>query len=147
MFAWSAAAVGAFLFTAGVISIRKNKLPRARNWLMLLAGTGMSGILGAVIGWLTGTLGKVGGTATQIVFGVGVPAVIGFAVAWILAIDLHPKKGKPSRVTPWLALLAFPLLVVTFGGVMGSLPDRVNEAVASAGSALSQAIGDLINNL
>ncbi|GAA5038606.1 hypothetical protein [Actinopolymorpha pittospori] len=147
MFAWSAAAVGAFLFTAGAICLRRNKLPRARNWLMLLAGTGLSGILGAIIGWLTTTLGTVGGTATQIIFGVGLPAVIGFAVAWILAIDLHPKKGRPSRVTPWLALIAFPLLIATFGGVMATLPDRVNDAVVSAGSALSAAIGDLINNL
>lgn len=147
MLAWSAAAVGAFLFTTAVICLRKNKLPRATSWLMLLAGAGLSGLLGGVVGWVTGTIGRIGGAATNLAFGVGVSAVLGFAVVCILAIDMHPKKGRPTRLTPWLALLAVPLVVATFGGAMAQLPDAINNGVVAAGNALSRAIADLIQGL
>jgi hypothetical protein len=144
---WSAAAIGAVMFTIAAICIRKGKMLRGTSWLMLLAGACLSGMLGGIIGWLTGLLSRVFGTATEVLFGAAVPGLIAIAIGAVLAIDMHPKKGRTGRLTPWLALSFVPLLVATFGGVMEQLPDAVNSGVTEAGNAISQAIGDLLQNL
>jgi hypothetical protein len=81
------------------------------------------------------------------VFGVAVPAVVFAIIATILVIDMHPKRGRSTKATPWLALLAVPLAVATFGGVMAALPDRINTLVTAVGNAIAQALGDVVGKL
>ncbi|MET9019234.1 hypothetical protein ABZV93_04565 [Actinopolymorpha sp. NPDC004070] len=143
----SAAALGAILFGVACVCLKKNKLNRGTSWLMLAAGACLSGMLGAIIGWITTTAGTVGGTVTGIVFGAAVPAVLTFVAGTLLWIEMHPKTGRATRGTPWMALLFVPLVVATVGGVMAALPARINELVLAAGNAVSQALGDVVGRL
>jgi hypothetical protein len=147
MGSWSAAAIGAILFGIACVCLKKHKLLQGTPWLMLFAGACLAGMLGGVIGWVTSTLGMVGGTVSGIVFGVAVPAVVFAIIATILVIDMHPKRGRSTKATPWLALLAVPLAVATFGGVMAALPDRINTLVTAVGNAIAQALGDVVGKL
>ncbi|MGW5363314.1 hypothetical protein [Actinopolymorpha pittospori] len=147
MGALSAAALGAIMFGIACVCLKKHKLPQGTPWLMLISGACLAGMLGAVIGWVTSTLGMVGGTVTGILFGAAIPALVTFVVTAILIIDMHPKRGRATKATPWLALLVIPLAVATFGGVMAALPARINELVATAGTAVAQALGDVVGGL
>ena len=142
---WGAATIGAVLFVIALVCIKRKSLPRGRAWMMLIAGACLSGMLGGAIGWLAGTVGAIGSGLTQIAFGVGVPAVLTFAVGAFLYFDMVKKGASPKKWTPWAALTFFPLVATTVGGVAATLPDRVNGLVAQGGAIAQQAISALIS--
>lgn len=143
---WTATGIGAALFIAALIFMRRHKAPKTQAWLMLLAGVCLSGLLGRLVGWLTSTLASAGGTVTGVLFGVAAPGLIALGLVIFLVLDLS-KRGSPKRWTPWAALVVVPLVAATFGGAAAVLPNRINQVITAAAASIGQVLGDLLSQI
>lgn len=104
-------------------------------WLMLIAGGGLGGILGALIANLTGS--AVNGVSAAAGRLLAAGAVGGLVVmAWLTIIllpHMKPKGQPPTRFTPWVALAYLPVLVAV-GGIMSGLAGLSQNVVTQAAS-------------
>lgn len=129
------AGAGAALLLAGVLCIKFGHLPRGRNWLMLLAGaclTGAAGLLGTALGWVARAVDTTSNVVGGMLIGGTLAALVAIAYVWALIAHMHPKKGSPTKATPWLALLAFPALGLIVGGIFATMPGTIQQAVTQA---------------
>ncbi|WP_158009677.1 hypothetical protein [Carbonactinospora thermoautotrophica] len=135
----SAAAVAVVcLFVAGVLHKRR-KAPKTVGVLMLLAGFGVSGLVGQLLHRLGAAFGHVAAVGTARLFGVAVPAAVLIAAGVWLFFDLHPKEGKPSKALPVLAFV-FPTLLSVLGGVYVGLGGQVLTTIGTGVSELATTV-------
>jgi hypothetical protein len=104
-------------------------------WLMLIAGGGLAGALGAV---LTNVItGAVGGFSSAVSTILGAGAVGGLLViAWLTIVllpHMKPKGQPPTRFTPWVAFMYLPVLVAV-GGIFSGLAGLSGNVVTQAAS-------------
>jgi hypothetical protein len=140
----TAAGAGLFLLVAGVLCIKFGNLPRAKNWMMLLAGAclaGAAGLIGTAFGWVTAGVQAASNIAGGVLIGGSLALIVAFVYGWIIVAHMHPKKGKPAKSTPWLALGFFPVMGALVGSIFLTVPDALREFIAQAGSNISGQLG------
>ena len=102
--------VAAIAALAGLIAMKKKEWQQAVPWLFLVAGLGIAGVFGAVVDRIAAVLTNVVGSTAGAVFGASAPLVVAGALGLLLWFGMRPKKGKPTKLTPWLALI-FPAVL------------------------------------
>lgn len=135
----SATAIAVLFLGAGVTLYLLKAAKKTVPWLMLLAGFGVLGALGAGLAWLGGLTTGGTGSLTRALAGASVPLLAVVVVGIILIVHMRPGGKGPGRLTPWLALLFFPLV----GTLSGSLATMLNQAPDAAYSAVSDFIATL----
>ena len=131
-------------FVAGLIAMWKKAWVRAVPWLFLVSGMGLAGIgvVGRAIRQAANTLVNGTSSLTSVVFGTSVTVLTAFVLTLILYFGMHPKKGKPTKLTPWIAFI-YPSVLVGTGGVFGELFGLGHDFVTNAFYVVS----DLVTNL
>lgn len=127
------------LFTAAWLW--KHKIaPKFTTLLALLAGVLFGGALGGLLGRVINTLLGTVGTFTGRLIGVGAAAVLA-GLAFVATLEvvfkgMWPKKAKPKRWHPILALI-LPTLVIA-GGI--PLLTQLMTVLSSGASELGRAV-------
>lgn len=99
--------LGLVFIVGAVLAFIAGRLPLIRVILIfigiILVGNGghLTGLIAPIIGFLQGILG----TVTTWAVGVVVPSLLALVLAAMLIHDVHPKTGKPTRRTFWVAAL------------------------------------------
>ena len=132
----------AIALVLGLIAWKKSKWQRAVPWLFLVGGLGIAGVAGAVIDRIAEVLTRVVGATTGAIFGAAAPIVLVIALGVILFFGMHPKKGTPTKWTPWLALI-FPAVLAAVPGLGGLVTVAVNFLTA-AGGLVGEIVSELI---
>lgn len=118
---------------------RKDMMLKLAAVLMTVGGLGIGGLVGRWLRqagvWLTENLSDVG---TQLI-GYGLPLVISLVIIGWFAIDMA-KGHKPSKFTPWLGLLQFPIAAPLLPGAAGDKASLAGEQVFSAVQAFLIAV-------
>jgi drug/metabolite transporter (DMT)-like permease len=127
----SFAALAVAAFAVGLLLHWKKTGKKVVPWMMLVAGFGIAGMLGSVLNRIASSLTSGTTSATERLFGTGVPVLVAVLTIVYLAIHLKPKGQPPTRFTPWVAL-AFASILVAAGGAFAA-------AAATSETALGQA--------
>lgn len=135
---FSIAAVAAISLALAILFQMRGKFPKAQIPLMLVAGLGLTGLLGQLLSRSASMLQNMAGVATSKVFGVGVPVLLVLIVALIVFFDL--KDGSPSKGSLVLAIL-LPSLCVLAGGVFGMVAGMGRDGVGAMGPFFSSLLG------
>lgn len=145
LFNLSSGAAGAMALVIGIQLYRKKIFKRLVPWLMLIAGLGLTGASGKLLGLIAGWLTKVSSTASHAFFGTGLPWLITVVMLIHLMVHMNPlKRGKgPERSTPWVALF-FPAVLAVSSGVLAGLAGWVDDSTfQQLGVIGSQFLSDL----
>lgn len=133
--------IAALAFAIALALMFKKIAKKFIPWLMLVAGIGLGGVIGALSSRLVN--GAVNGVsqATGALFGAG--AIGGLIiVAWltiVIAPHMKPKGQPPTKFTPWLAFI-FPAVLVAVGGMFSTLAGLSENVVTQvAGAFMSTA--------
>lgn len=137
----STAAIAVIALVVALVLRRSGKAPKVVPWLMVVAGLGVTGLLGGLLADFGGFLVSLVGSTTAAVFGVAVPVLLAVVLVVSLVIGMHPK-GSPSKSTPWLAFLA-PVVFAASGGVFARLAAAGNSALASAAQLVTNLLSGL----
>lgn len=132
--------LGAICLAIGGWAMWRKKLPKARIWLMLIAGLCSAGLLSRFGHYLAGLLVTVTSRLTTATIGAAAGVIVGVLVILELHHAGHPKKGKPEA---WHAPLAFisPALLAAAGGIFATLAGSGTDAVANIGATISGLFG------
>lgn len=131
-----------------VLMWKRPQTRRTQAVLFLIVGLALSGAAGAFRGRLDQLAQSGSATATQKVFGVGVPYAIALVIVLWFALDmdldglvnkLRKKKGGSNKhtttmLTPWLALLV-PVALAALPVVNG-LPSALRDGASSLAAGL-----------
>lgn len=135
------AAISSFALIVGLWMWWHKDAPKFTTFLFLVAGVGFGGVLGRMLGdVLNRTLGTVG-TTTGTWIGVSASTIVA-AIALVATLEvvikgMWPKKAKPKRWHPWLALV-LPMIVIATGvPLVSQLMHAFATGVGNVGSALS----------
>lgn len=138
-----AVAALAFVIALGLMFKKFGK--KAVPWLMLIAGGGLAGVLGAVLTKLI--TGGINGFSSAVGVVLGAGSVGGLLViAWLTIIllpHMKPKGQPPTRFTPWIAFSYVPVLVAVggiFSALAGLSQNVVTQAFGIVGSTISAVI-------
>jgi hypothetical protein len=114
-------------------------------YLMLVAGIGLSGVLGVTIGRVMGSAVKGTATASDTVLGAGALGTLAlFAFLSTLLIPrLKPRSNPPTKWTKWIALSYGSVMVAT-GGIVSAAVGLQQNIVTEAASALMTAAAAVI---
>ena len=138
---WGVASICAVALVVGAWTYWHKDAPKFTTFLFLVGGIGFGGALGKWIGdHLSQALGTVG-TTTGTLIGLSTSAIVAaiglVATLEVVVKGMHPKRAKPKRWHPWLAL-ALPLIVTATGvPVITQLMHAFASGVGNVGSALS----------
>jgi len=112
--------------------------PKTVTLLFLIAGTGIGGWLGALIGGAVSTAIGTASDVTANLIGVGAAtlvAVVSFiATLEIVVKGLWKKKAKPRRWHPWLALALPTIIVAGSVPVLVELMEALNQVTTTVGA-------------
>lgn len=134
------AVVALFALGVGLWLFVSKFAPKTTILLFLVAGMGIGGTIGVLIGRALNTvLGLAGSVSGQFV-GVGTAAVVSLlaliATLEIVVKGVWPKKAKPKRWHPWLALV-LPTIVAASGlPIVDTVLTYVGQAAGTVGSLL-----------
>jgi len=134
--------------TALMLMWKRPATRRTQAVLMLVTGLALSGAAAGVRGNLTDLATSTSASATQKIFGVGVPYAIALVIVLWFALDMdldglvnkmRKKKGgknnhTTSALTPWLALLV-PVALAALPLVNG-LPDSARQGATALASMM-----------
>lgn len=114
--------------------------PKTTILLFLVAGMGIGGTLGLLLGRALNTVLGLAGSATGQFIGVGAATVVsGLALVATLEIvrkGMWPKKATPKRWHPWLALV-LPIIVTAAGlPIVVTVLTYLGQAASTVGSLL-----------
>lgn len=109
-------------------------------YLMLIAGIGLSGVLGVTIGRVMSSAVNGTATAADSVLGAGALGMLAlFAfLSTLLLPRLKPKGNPPTKWTKWIALSYGSVMVAT-GGIASAAVGLQQNIVTEAASALMTA--------
>ncbi|HEY2086229.1 MAG TPA: hypothetical protein VGH54_09420 [Mycobacterium sp.] len=109
-------------------------------YLMLIAGLGLSGLIGVALGRIMGSAVKGTATAGDAVLGAGgLGTLVLFAfLSTLLVPRLKPRSNPPTKWTKWIALSYGSVMVAT-GGIVSALMGLQQNVVTQAASALMSA--------
>jgi hypothetical protein len=114
-------------------------------WLMLIAGMGLAGILGALVDRIVGTVVNGVSDATSKLFGAGVGGIALIAILTVfIAPHMKPKGQPPTRFTPWLAFVYVSVLVAVggvFSAAAGMSSNIVTDFAGGAATFLTSLVG------
>ena len=138
-------AVAALAFAIALTMMFKKVLKKFIPWLMLIAGIGLGGVIGALSDRLVnGTVNGISKATGTLLGGSAVGGLIVVAVLTILLVPhMKPKGQPPTRFTPWLAFI-FPAVLVAVGGMFSTLAGLSGNVVTQAASALASTAAAII---
>ena len=135
-----AATVAFFALALGLWLFVSKMAPKSTIALFLVAGMGIGGTLGLLLGRaLSAALGLAGSVTGQFI-GVGAATVVS-ALALVATLEIvvkgmWPKKAKPKRWHPWLALV-LPTVVTAAGlPIVATVMTYLGQAASTVGSLL-----------
>lgn len=108
--------------------------------LFLIAGAGITGMLGTLLGSIASALQTAVGTATAWAFGMAVPIIL--LIVMTVSLVVHARKGDGGKLAIGTALVFFPLCAIV-GGPFGFIAGAATDLLASVGPA----IADVFNSL
>ena len=112
--------VAAIALGIGIDNIVRKVAPRLTAWLFLLAGIGVAGWVGILLKSSTEQLNRTFNQIGQSLIGASVSLVIGAGLLTWLMHDLR-KKGKVSKIAPYLALIV-PSFLPIFLAALSTIP-------------------------
>lgn len=130
--------LGAITLTIAVLALVFKRLPRARNWLFLIAGVCfIGGMANYGVDIANGLINLIA-PATEQHLGVGAAVlgtILGAALMFLLIHSLMPKKGKAE---PWHGPLFFfaPAILLSLGGVFAEVVSGLGTAVNSLAATI-----------
>jgi hypothetical protein len=123
---------------------REKVFKRLVPWLMLIAGLGLAGALGKLLGLFAGLLERLSTTGTKAFFGIGIPWIVAVVMLIHLVLHMNPlKRGKgPDAPTPWVALL-FPSVLAVSSGILAIFNGWTGDTFQQFGTISAQLFNDL----
>lgn len=110
------AAVLAFLALITAITLYKKKLgKKAIPWLFLIAGIGLTGMLGGMLTSVVGLLTDAVATFTNWAAGRPITLALTLVFAIILIADMKPKGGSGGSMVTYGVALLFPAVLAATG--------------------------------
>ncbi|WP_226358648.1 hypothetical protein [Pseudonocardia sp. ICBG601] len=108
--------------------------------LFLVAGTGIGGVLGTLLGRVFTTLSGATSTVTQLLGVAGgtvLAAVCVIATLEVVVKGIVPKTARPKSWHPWLALTAPTLAVASGAPLLAGFYSVLARGVGGAGAVAS----------
>jgi hypothetical protein len=134
--------IAAIAFGLALLFVYKKVWPKAVNWLMLIAGLGLVGVIGRILDRFAGLLVGITDAGTRAVFGVAVPIGLVILFGVYLYLHLRPRGHPPTKLTKWIALV-FPSVLVTVGGVFLGLTITTEGLVTE----MTHIVGQLVDSV
>lgn len=115
--------------------------PKFTVLLFLIAGLGLGGVVGGVLGALINRAMGTIGTTTGSLIGIGTSTLVaGLALVATLEVaikGIHPRKARPKRWHAFLAL-ALPTIVIAAGvPLLSTVMDAFSTGMANVGAAFN----------
>ncbi len=116
--------------------------PKFTVLLFLIAGLGLGGVVGGVLGALINRAMGTIGTTTGSLIGIGTSTLVaGLALVATLEVaikGIHPRKARPKRWHAFLAL-ALPTIVIAAGvPLLSTVMDAFSTGMANVGAAFNE---------
>ncbi|GAA1092865.1 MULTISPECIES: hypothetical protein [Pseudonocardia] len=114
---------------------------KTTSLLFLIAGTGLGGLIGALIAQAYGVAANATPLATRLLGFGGAVILGGIAIVMTLEVvikGIFPKTARPNRIHPWLALAAPTIGLASGVPILYGLYRLVATGMGNAGSIAQQ---------
>lgn len=119
--------------------------PKFTTFLALVAGFGFGGVLGALIGNVLNRALDTAGSTTSNWVGISAATFVS-AIALVATLEVFikgmwPKKAKPTRWHPFLALLLPTIVIATGVPLLTEVMGAFSSGVGNLGGAVTGQLG------